>query len=81
MTRPRHDIPPKARDAESVVQWRRLELLRCGFSLALAARVAEDQRYDLRELIELVARGCSPKLAVQILSPLDGRDRLADAGE
>lgn len=74
-------MAPKARDAESVVQWRRLELLRCGFSLALAARVAEDQRYDLRELIELVAHGCSPALAVQILSPLDGSDQLTDAGE
>jgi len=74
-------MTPKARDAESVVQWRRLELLRCGFSLTLAAHVAEDQRYDLRELIELVAHGCSPALAVQILSPLDGGDRLTGAGE
>jgi hypothetical protein len=72
-------MPPEARDAQSVVEWRRLELLHCGFSLALAARVAEDQRYDLRELIELVARGCSPAVAVQILSPLEGSDQLADA--
>jgi hypothetical protein len=64
--------------SQSVVEWRRLELLRCGFSLALAGRVAEDQRYDLRELIELVARGCTPAVAVQILSPLDGRGELAD---
>lgn len=60
-----------------VVAWRRLELLRCGFPLALAARVAQDQRYDLREVIELVARGCAPALAVQIASPLDGGDALA----
>jgi hypothetical protein len=74
-------MAPKADDAQSVVEWRRLELLRCGFSLELAARVAEDQRYDLRELIELVARGCSPALAAQILSPFEGSDELAEAHE
>jgi hypothetical protein len=62
---------------QEVVAWRRLELLRCGFPLGLAARVAQDQRYDLREVIELVARGCAPDVAVQIVSPLDGRDELA----
>jgi hypothetical protein len=74
-------MSPEARDAQSVVEWRRLELLHCAFPLELAARVAEDQRYDLREVIELVARGCSPALAVQILSPLEGSDELAEAPE
>jgi hypothetical protein len=69
----------EAGDAQSVVEWRRLELLHCAFPLELAAQVAEDQRFDLREVIELVARGCSPALAVQILSPLDGSDELAEA--
>jgi hypothetical protein len=63
---------------KEVVEWRRLELLHCGFPLALAARVAQDQRYDLREVIELVARGCAPAVAVQIVSPLDGSDELAE---
>jgi hypothetical protein len=72
-------MAPKARDSQSVAEWRRWELLQCGFPPRLAARVAEDQRYDLRELLELVARGCAPALAVQILSPLDGTDQLAEA--
>jgi hypothetical protein len=68
----------KARDTRSVVQWRRLELLQCGFPPALAGRVAKDQRYELHDLIELVEQGCTPALAVQILSPIDGSDELAE---
>jgi hypothetical protein len=63
------------------VEWRRWELLHCGFPPALAARVAEDQRYDLREVIELVARGCAPAVALEIVSPLDGSDELAETRE
>jgi hypothetical protein len=70
---------PKARDTQSVVQWRRLELLQCGFPPELAGRVAKDQRYELHDLIELVEQGCTPALAVQILSPIDGGDQLAEA--
>jgi hypothetical protein len=69
----------KAGDAQSVVKWRRLELLQCGFPSALADRVAKDQRYELHDLIDLVERGCSPALAVQILSPFEASDRLAEA--
>jgi hypothetical protein len=53
------------------VNWRQLELEQCGFPRLLAARVARDPRYDLRQLIELVAQGCSPAMAVRILSPLE----------
>ena len=66
---------------KEVVEWRRLELLHCGFPSALAARVAQDPRYDLREVIELVARGCAPAVAVQIVSPLNGSDVLAETRE
>jgi hypothetical protein len=71
----------KARDAQSVVQWRQLELLQCGFPPALAKRVAKDQRYELPDLLDLVERGCSPALAVQILLLLGGSEQLADARE
>lgn len=71
----------KSRDAKSVVQWRALELLQYGFPPGLAKRVAKDQRYQLHDLIDLVERGCSPALAVQILSPLDGSGQLAEARE
>jgi hypothetical protein len=38
--------------------------------------VARDERYDLHQLIELVEHGCSPALAVRILTPRDGRNVL-----
>ena len=56
------------------MNWRQLELEQCGFPSSLAARVARDERYDLHQLIELVQQGCSPALAVRILSPLDKGD-------
>jgi hypothetical protein len=68
-------MAPEQRDAtQAVVHWRRVELLHSGFPRSLAARVAQDERYDLHQLIELVEHGCSPALAVRILSPLEGRD-------
>jgi hypothetical protein len=59
---------------QALVHWRRSELLHSGFPRALAARVARDERYDLHQLIELVKDGCSPALAVRILSPLERED-------
>ena len=56
---------------DEVVGWRREQLLRSGFPWPLAARVAQDGRYDLHRLIELVERGCGPELALRILAPLD----------
>ena len=55
-----------------VVRWRRGQLTDSGFPLSVAARLAEDARYDLHALIELVERGCPPHLAVRIVAPLDG---------
>jgi hypothetical protein len=54
-----------------VVRWRRQQLTESGFPLAAAACLAEDARYDLHALIELVERGCRPELAVRIVAPLD----------
>ena len=56
-------------EARALENWRRLELIQCGFPGPLAARVAQDERYDLQQLIELVEQGCAPALAVRILSP------------
>lgn len=55
-----------------VVRWRREQLVKSGFPLPLAARLAKDARYDLHGLIELVERGCDPDLAVRILAPVEG---------
>jgi hypothetical protein len=54
-----------------VVRWRREQLTQSGFPLTVAARLAEDARYDLHALIELVERGCRPELAERIVAPLD----------
>jgi hypothetical protein len=54
-----------------VARWRRERLNESGFPLTVAARLAEDARYDLHALIELVERGCRPELAVRIVAPLD----------
>jgi len=57
--------------APEIATWRRHELVAAGFDLPLAARIAGDAGYDLHALIELVERGCPPKLAVRILAPLE----------
>jgi hypothetical protein len=57
---------------QEVVRWRREQLVASGFPVALAARLAEDERYDLHALIELTEHGCSPELAVRIQAPLEG---------
>jgi hypothetical protein len=54
-----------------VVRWRRERLSDTGFPLTVAAQVAEDPRYDVHALIELVEQGCRPELAVRIVAPLD----------
>jgi len=57
------------REGRRVAHWRRAQLAESGFPGALAARVADDSRYDLHALIELVERDCNPELAVRILAP------------
>ena len=66
-----------ARGADGVALWRRQQLVGSGFPALLAARLAQDPRYDLHALIELAERGCSPELAVRILAPLDEQEAAA----
>jgi hypothetical protein len=51
------------------VEWRRSQLRRAGFPVELAALAAKDTRLDLHAVIELVERGCPPRLALRILAP------------
>ena len=51
--------------------WRRKQLVESGLPLPLAVGLAQDARYDLHALIELIEHGCRPELAVRILAPLD----------
>jgi len=55
-----------------VLGWRREQLLSAAFPAELAEALAADSRFDLHALIELVERGCEPRLAARILAPLDG---------
>lgn len=59
---------------QGVAAWRRDQLVRAGFTLPYARRIARDARYDLHALLELVERGCPPELAARILAPLDEAD-------
>ena len=66
-----HTETATERDGRGVVGWRFKQLADSGFPPTLAGRVADDVRYDLHALIELVERGCLPDLAVRILAPLE----------
>ena len=56
---------------DDVLRWRRDQLVAAGFEPPLAIALAQDRRYDLHAVIELVERGCAPRLAVRILAPLE----------
>lgn len=56
---------------DEVTRWRREQLADAGFAPTAAALLADDPRYDLHALIELVERGCPCDVAVRILAPLD----------
>lgn len=57
--------------SDEVVRWRRDQLRAAGFAPQLAVAIAGSRGYDLHALIELVERGCPPRLAVRILAPFD----------
>jgi hypothetical protein len=71
----RKDAAPAAQASptpdDDLISWRQMQLLRAGFESELAACVAADRVMDLHALIDLVERGCPPKVAVRILAPLD----------
>ena len=56
---------------DDVLHLRRDQLVAAGFEPPLALALAQDRRYDLHAVIELVERGCAPRLAVRILAPLE----------
>jgi hypothetical protein len=60
------------RQTRAVEAWRRRQLAGAGFPPPLAAALARSSGYDLHALIELVERGCPPRLAARILAPIDG---------
>ncbi|MEA2182372.1 MAG: hypothetical protein QOF69_1557 [Solirubrobacteraceae bacterium] len=57
--------------AHALGEWRRRRLMAAGFDATLATSLTRDEAVDLHELLVLLDRGCSPKLAARILAPLD----------
>jgi hypothetical protein len=57
----------RSTEQELVERWRAEELERAGYSEDVAAELAMRSDVDLHRAIELVARGCSPALAAEIL--------------
>jgi hypothetical protein len=53
-------------EAHEVFEWRFLQLARDGFPIASALRLAASP-VDIHEAARLLARGCPPDLALQIL--------------
>lgn len=70
-----HDIEESALRSPEVVAWRLEQLLGVGFDLELSDKLARECGIDLHALVELVEHGCPPRLAAQILTPLEGESR------
>jgi hypothetical protein len=54
-------------EQDRVERWRADELMRAGFDPAAAVELASRFDIDLHRATELLGRGCSAELAVQIL--------------
>lgn len=55
------------KEAADVLEWRFSQLTRSGFSAEDAIRLATRLDIDLHRAVDLVARGCTPSLALRIL--------------
>jgi len=58
--------------------WRRRHLRRAGVPPAIARELADDPRIDLHAVIQLLERGCPPRLAARIVAPLDEQGNADD---
>jgi hypothetical protein len=54
-------------EAERIERWRAEELERAGYEPRAAAKIAVRPDIDLHVAVDLLARGCSPDLAIKIL--------------
>jgi len=54
-----------------VLAWRSDVLQHAGYEPRLAWELAADGDIDLHDLLNLIDRGCPPRLAARILAPLD----------
>jgi hypothetical protein len=54
-------------EIEMVEQWRLSALARAGYDMESAAVLAASHEIDLHQAVDLLERGCSVQLALQIL--------------
>ena len=59
--------PWEETEADRVTAWRLEGLLRAGYPVSIAERLAVRHDVDLHEAVELVARGCAHATAALIL--------------
>lgn len=64
---PAAEVDIRETEVERIVRWRAEALERAGYEPRAAAKIAARHDIDLHWAIELVERGCSPELAVDIL--------------
>jgi hypothetical protein len=63
--------------ATAVVGWRCQQLSAAGFDPSTAEALAQNPSVDLHALLDLVDRGCPPRLAARILAPLEEHPEVA----
>ena len=63
-------LEPDRAERAAVAAWRRRHLAEAGFPRGWPLR-SPQRGVDVHALIELVERGCRPRLAARILAPLD----------
>jgi hypothetical protein len=61
------EIPTGQPEVDRVDAWRLRFLLDAGYPLHLAERMARDRDVDLHKAAKLLAQGCKPELAAEIL--------------
>lgn len=54
-------------ETERIERWRYEALVRAGYEPTAAQRLAARQDIDLHVAVEMLAKGCSPELALSIL--------------
>lgn len=54
-------------EVESIIKWRRDELVRAGYGEDLANKIAEEMHIDLHVACDLVRGGCPDTVAADIL--------------
>jgi hypothetical protein len=61
------EYPAGSTEAEKVEAWRLQTLIEAGCPITIAEQLATASNVDLHRTLDLLANGCSPELAAEIL--------------